>query len=132
MTAVNSRRPKDPDGTGGQASELETCLPFFPEPDLIAVALAAGQIGVWSWDLRTQRASLSTNLAEIYGLSTDALDGSTMILQSHVHPEDQPAVFAAVRDVLQTRNPRRVQYRLPPQPGADERWIEALAAVVVE
>jgi two-component sensor histidine kinase len=33
---------------------------------------------------------------------------------------------------LQTRTPRRVQYRLSPKPGAEERWIETLATVVVE
>jgi PAS domain S-box-containing protein len=132
MTVMNSRRRKEREGGSSQSLEVGPRQPFFPDPDLISVALEAGQIGVWSWDLRTQRASWSTNLADICGCSPDGLDGSTMMLQSNVHPDDQPAVFAAVRDVLQTRNPRRVQYRLPPKPGTEERWIEALAAVVVE
>jgi two-component sensor histidine kinase len=60
------------------------------------------------------------------------LDGTKMVLDDDVHPEDRPALIAAMQEALQTRTPRRVQYRLLPKPGAEERWIETLATVVVE
>ena len=37
-----------------------------------------------------------------------------------------------MQEALRTGTPRRVQYRLLPKPGADERWLETLATVVVE
>jgi len=112
--------------------ELRSELPFFPESALISIALEAGQIGIWSWDMRSHRATWSTNMAEACGVAAGTFDASFVPLESDVHPDDRPAVVAAMREVLQTRSPRRVQYRLAPKPAAEERWIETLATVVVE
>ncbi len=114
------------------AQQLSARLPFFPDAALVGVALEAGQIAVWSWDIRSHQATWSTNIEEVCGVTKDSLDGCTMPLEHDVHPEDRPAVVAAMREVVSTRNPRRVQYRLAPKPGVEERWIETLAAVVVE
>ena len=106
--------------------------PFFPELELISVAMEAGRVGIWSWDLRSRQATWSTNFEEVCEVAKGSLDSSKMPLESNVHPEDHPAVVAAMREVLLTRNPRRVQYRLAPRPGSEERWVETLATVVVE
>ena len=55
-----------------------------------------------------------------------------MIFEKTVHPEEKPAVIAAMQDTPRTRVARRVQYRLLPKPGASERWIETLATVMVD
>ena len=105
--------------------------PFFPDPALIGMALEASQIGIWSWDM-SGLATWSSNIEDICGLTPGSLDGTRMVLENEIHSEDRAAVIAAMQDVLRTRQPRFVQYRLMPQPGADERWIETLATVVVE
>src|SRR5262245_30713082 len=46
-------------------------------------------------------------------------------------PEEEGGVFAAIRQVLQTREPCRLEYRLPGPSGPDERWFEALVTVMV-
>jgi len=133
MTAVKSRQCEDGTNTSN-ASPLERSprLPFFPDPELICIALEAGQIGIWSWDIRSNQATWSSNIEDICGLTPGSLDGAKMVLEDDVHPEDRPAVIAAMQEALHTRSPRRVQYRLLPKPGAEERWIETLATVVVE
>jgi len=133
MTAARPR-PRENGKETAQGSSLEVSppLPFFPDPELICVALEAGQIGIWSWDIRSNRATWSTNIEDICGLTEGSFEGTTMILDNEVHPDDRPAVIAAMQETLRTRTPRRVQYRLLPKPGAEERWIETLAAVVVE
>jgi len=40
--------------------------------------------------------------------------------------------LAAIRKSLQTREPCRLEYRLPAPPGRDERWFEALVTVIAE
>ena len=133
MTAVKSRQREDGTDTGNASPlEMSPRLPFFPDPELICIALEAGQIGIWSWDIRSNQATWSSNIEDIYGLARGSLDGAKMVLEHDVHPEDRPAVIAAMQEALQTRSPRRVQYRLSPKPGAEERWIETLATVVVE
>jgi PAS domain S-box-containing protein len=133
MTAVKSRQCEDGTDTSN-ASQLETSprLPFFPDPGLICIALEAGQIGIWSWDIRSNQMTWSSNIEDICALTPGSLDGAKTVPEDDVHPEDRPAVIAAMQEALQTRSPRRVQYRLSPKPGAEERWIETLATVVVE
>jgi PAS domain S-box-containing protein len=133
MTALKPR-PDDNGKEYAESSPLELSPqpPFFPDPALISIALEAGQIGVWSWDIKSRRASWSSNIEDICGLAKGTLDATKMVLDNEVHPEDRPAVIAAIQEALQTRNPRRVRYRLLPKPGAEERWIETLATVVVD
>jgi PAS domain S-box-containing protein len=133
MTAVKSRQCEDgTDTSNASPLEMSPRLPFFPDPELICIALEAGQIGIWSWDIRSNHATWSSNIEDICGLTRGSLEGGKMVLEDDVHPEDRPAVIAAMQEALQTRSPRRVQYRLLPKPGAEERWIETLATVVVE
>jgi two-component sensor histidine kinase/PAS domain-containing protein len=105
---------------------------FFPDPGLISIALEAGEIGVWSWDISSKRATWSSNIEDICGLPRGSLDGTKMVFEDDVHPDDRPAVTAAMQEALRTRIPRRVQYRLLAKPGEDERWIETLTAVVIQ
>jgi PAS domain S-box-containing protein len=122
---------RERDEAGG-ASSLGPPLPFFADLDVICTAIEAAQIGVWSWDIAANRGTWSTNIEEICGLAKGSFDGTTAALTNDVHPEDRAAVMAAMQDALVTRKPRRVQYRLAPRPGAEERWIETIATVVVE
>jgi two-component sensor histidine kinase len=112
--------------------ELTTRPPFFAEQDLISLALEAGQIAVWSWDIRSKRVVWSRNVEEICGITAPSPQAAETILENNIHPDDRPAVVAALREAVGTRTARRVQYRLSPAAGAEERWMETLAAVVVE
>src|SRR5258708_5491516 len=133
MTAVkHRRRENDQEAASGASVELSPPVPFFPDPALICVALEAGRIGIWSWDIRSGQATWSTNIEEICDLTKGTLDGTKMVLDHDVHPEDRPAVIAAMQEALRTRTPRRVQYRLAPEARAAERWIEKMAPVGTE
>jgi PAS domain S-box-containing protein len=133
MSGVKSRRRENGKREADGASLEPSPRPlFFPDPELISIVLEAGQIGIWSWDIPTNRATWSTNIEDIRGLATGSLDGTRMILEDDVHPDDRTAVIAAMQEALRTRTPRRVQYRLSAKPGTDERWMETVATVVVE
>src|SRR5260370_28873899 len=137
MTAVKPRRRENGEEAAGEAAHAASLKRnprprFFPDPGLICIALEAGQIGIWAWDIPSNRATWSSNIEDICGLAKGSLDGTKMILENDVHPDDRPAVIAAMQEALRTYTPQRVQYRLLPKPGADERWIETLATVVVD
>ncbi|PWT92247.1 MAG: hypothetical protein C5B56_02555 [Proteobacteria bacterium] len=106
--------------------------PFFAFPDLITIALDAGKIGVWSWDIGTRKVTWSTNIEDILGLPQGTMDGTTSLFESDVHPDDRPAVLAAMQETLQSLKPHRIMHRLQPRPGGEDRWIETLAAVQIE
>src|ERR1700681_4030551 len=108
MTGVKPRRHENGKETAdGSSLELSPRVPFFPDAELICIALEAGRIGIWSWDIRSNRASWSTNIEDICGLTKGSLDGTKMVLENDVHPDDRPAVVAAMQEALRTRTPRR-------------------------
>jgi PAS domain S-box-containing protein len=70
------------------------------------------------------------NLAEVHGIKTEDWSGTFSTFQKVIHPEDQPEVIASIHKSLRNRKPYHVVYRLAPQDGQEERWIEAMASVV--
>jgi PAS domain S-box-containing protein len=132
MTTLEPPAREGIDEAGASSLEVGPRLPFFADPDLISIAVEAGKIGIWSWDIASNRATWSTNIEQICGLAKGSFEGTTAVLEHDVHPEDRANVMATMQEALVTRAPRRVQYRLLPKPGADERWIETIATVVVE
>jgi len=105
-----------------------------PGPDLetIAVALDSGQIGVWSWDIKSNSVKWSANMEQIHGLPAGTFDGTFASFQNEVHPEDQPEVIATVQESVRTGKPYHLHYRVVPRGDEDDRWVEATASVVQE
>jgi two-component sensor histidine kinase len=120
------------------ASDGEPALPpaegasSFPDLSAVRSALDAGNIGVWSWDVRSGRVQWSGNLEVIHDLAGGSFDGTFASFQSDIHPDDQPEVLATIQDSLRSGKPYHVQYRLTPKPGREERWVEAVATVEFE
>jgi PAS domain S-box-containing protein len=96
----------------------------------VGIALEAGQVGLWSWDVKSDRVKWSGNLEQIHGLEPGSFDGTFAAVQKDIHPEDQPEVLTAVQESLRTGKAYHVYYRLAPQDGREERWVEALGSVV--
>ena len=105
---------------------------FFPDSEVVEIALEAAQIGVWCWDIASNRVTWSSNLEGIHRLPGGSFDGTFEFVQRDVHPDDRSQVQAAIQETLRTGTPSRMLYRLPPRPNGAEYWIESLASVVVE
>jgi PAS domain S-box-containing protein len=132
MHASEPRPQRGEEKSRTSALEPRPQPPFFLHPELISVALESGQIGIWAWDIASNRITWSTNIEEIHGIPKGSFDGTMSAFESQIHQEDRPSVAAAMQEALHTQKQRRVQYRLLPRPGTDERWIETFATVVVE
>jgi PAS domain S-box-containing protein len=104
----------------------------LPDLESFRAALDAGQVGVWSWDLRSHQITWSTKLEDFHGRSPDSLDGALSIVPQDFPPQDAAGVLAAIHQTLHTREPCRLEYRLPGQPGQEERWFEALVTAIVQ
>jgi two-component sensor histidine kinase len=74
----------------------------------------------------------STKLEDFHGLPENSIDGSLSIVPQDFPSLDAAGVFAAIHKTLQTREPCRLEYRLPGPPERDERWFEALVTVIVQ
>jgi PAS domain S-box-containing protein len=98
----------------------------------LRAALDAGQVGVWSWDLRSNQMTWSTKLEDFHGRPDGSLDGSLSIVPQEFPAQDTAGVLAAIHKTLQTHQPCRLEYRLPGQSEREDRWFEALVTVIVE
>jgi PAS domain S-box-containing protein len=96
----------------------------FPDLDSIRIALDAGEIGVWSWDLTSNTMQWSGNFDS--GLSSGTFAG----FQNDIHPEDLPEVTAAIQESLREGKPYHVHYRLAPRADEEDRWLECTASVI--
>ena len=100
--------------------------------ELFCAGLEAGQLGVWAWDIPSSRMTWSTNLEGWHGRPEKSLDGTFSFSAENLPAQDQPRVLAAIQQTLRTREPCRLEYRLPSTDGREERWFEVSATVLVK
>ena len=81
----------------------------FPVMESVGVALEAGEVGAWSWDIKSNDVTWSGNFIRIHGLSDSDFDGKFSSIQRSIHPEDQPEVNSSIQDSLRTGKPYRAQ-----------------------
>jgi len=86
-------------------------------------ALAAGDLGDWSWDAASDMVVLSDRGAEIFGLAPGE-QLSWTALRARLHPDDREVAQRAVERALAERTDYAIQYRLQ-LPGGGTRWISA-------
>jgi PAS domain S-box-containing protein len=103
---------------------------LFPDLESARIALGAGHIGVWSWDIKSNTVRWSRELEQIHALPSDGFEGAFATFQQDIHPEDQPEVMTAVQESLRSGKPLHAHYRVAPRPDAEDRWVEAIASVV--
>jgi PAS domain S-box-containing protein len=89
---------------------------------ILALALRAGRVGLWSRNLLTDRADWSSQAHEIFGTDPDTFDSSTAGLMSIIDPEDRAAVRQAVQEAIQNHTDVVTEFRIRLHNG-EVRWI---------
>ena len=89
---------------------------------ILAVALRAGRVGLWSRNLLTDRADWSAQAHEIFGTDPATFDGSTATLMAIIDPEDRAAVSQAVHDAIVNHTDVITEFRIRLNNG-EMRWI---------
>ena len=94
----------------------------------LAAGLAAGQVGIWEWDLATGQGWASESAFELFGVPTEP-GQSVDPLMARVHPEDLASLVAGHTAVRGTGRPATHEFRVV-RPDGTTRWIEDRARVV--
>ena len=119
----NQRAENPPPGQGPSCQ---------PEVELFRSALAAGHIGIWSWDLRSKQLTWSSNIDGVERPPGLRPDGSFALDPQNLPSESGSDALAAIRRTLQTLEPCRLEYRATEPADRDERWFEASVTAVVQ
>lgn len=93
-----------------------------------SLALAAGQMGSWDWEIASGRCDWDAVQYRIFGVEPDGFELTFDNIQSHIHPED----LSRIQGLIDERNGRdgtfQVEVRIV-QPGGQTRWCLCAASM---
>jgi PAS domain S-box-containing protein len=90
----------------------------------LRVALEAGRLGAWEWDIPAGKVAWSPVLEKIHGLEAGAFPGTFEAYRHDIHPDDRERVLAAISRAVTDRTDHHVLYRIV-RPDGETRWVEA-------
>jgi len=93
------------------------------------LALEAGQMGVWDWDVGEDEVVWSDTLAELHGLAPGAFEGTRDAFLALVQADDRDRVSAALRAALAGERSYDLEFRIV-QPSGEVRWIRGVGEVL--
>lgn len=94
----------------------------------LRLALEAGRMGWWEWDVNSGEVTWSEGLERIHGLTPGSFKGTFDAFKGDIHPEDLPSVEAAIESALAGETEHYVEYRVV-LPDANIRWVEGRGRV---
>ncbi len=89
----------------------------------LRLALAAGDLGDWSWDARTDTVTISRRTADVFGLPHAPISWAAM--RDLLHPDDRERARLAVEQAIADRTPYKIEYRVNRPSTGEQCWIAA-------
>ncbi len=96
--------------------------------DRLSLAIKSGAIGIWDWDIASDRLNWDERMCELYGIPFYTFDHSTQTLANAIHPEDREAVFTAKQQALQEDIDYDTEFRVI-HPDGSIRYIKAYGLI---
>jgi PAS domain S-box-containing protein len=97
----------------------------------LRLALNAGQVGTWDWDVASNRVTWSERVYEFHGRRPGEFGGRVEDFAGMVHPEDRPRVEEAIERALRTGEPYTAEMRVV-HPDGQVRWVFTHGQVIFE
>jgi PAS domain S-box-containing protein len=89
----------------------------------LKIALHAGRMGGWEWDIRTGKVSWTPGLEAIHGLPPAGFGGGFEDFKRDIHPEDLEKVMETIARTLRERKDYWIEYRII-RPDGRIAWLE--------
>ncbi len=94
----------------------------LPSLECTHLALRAGKVGIWEWDLVSHANRWSDEIWQLYGLSPTSAAPSLELWLSSIHPDDRSSAQAAALSASERLAPFELEWRTNPELGPS-RWI---------
>ena len=95
----------------------------------LRLAIEAGQLGIWDWDIPANRVTWSDRVYELHGVAPGGFGGRLEDFAALVHADDVAAVQASIERGLRGNDPHEVEFRVP-LPDGRVRWLATRAHLV--
>jgi PAS domain S-box-containing protein len=96
-----------------------------------SLALAAGQMGSWEWDLAANRGSWDEGQYRIFGVEPKEFQISTDNIRDLLHPDDWEPLRQVVWRMAKGERTQQVEFRVR-RPNGELRWCTGTAAASVD
>jgi serine phosphatase RsbU (regulator of sigma subunit)/PAS domain-containing protein len=104
-------------------AELARTIPVALDAQRLALALDAGSMGTWRWDLRTGYVEWDERLEALYGLAPGTFDGEFDTYASLIHPHDRAHTLEAMRTGMEQGRSWQFDHRVV-WPDGTVHWLE--------
>lgn len=95
----------------------------------LRLALEAGRMGTWSWDIHSNEVRWSPQLESIHGIAAGTFPGTFEAYLQDIHPEDRQRVIRSIQSAVELGTEHHLEYRLV-WPDGSIHWIEARGKLV--
>jgi PAS domain S-box-containing protein len=95
----------------------------------LRMAVEAGQVGIWDWDMVSNGVEWSDRVYEMHGVAPGSDTGGLEGFRSRVHPQDWGRVHAALTQAIEGGPPYAAEFRTV-LPDGSIRWIATRSHLV--
>ncbi len=99
--------------------------------DTLRLALAAGRLGTWRWEMATGAIRWDEQLEMIFGVEPGGFDGTFDMYQSLLHPDERVAVLAKVQAAVAAKSDYDVEHRVV-WPDGSVHWLQGRGSVTLD
>ncbi len=96
-----------------------------------SLALAAGQMGSWEWDLKTGEWKWDEGQYHIFGVARDSFAPGAEKIRALIHPDDLERLRGMVRRMIRGERTRQTEFRVL-QPDGKMCWCTGTAAASLD
>jgi len=98
----------------------------------LSLALSAGRMGAWDWDIAHSTVTWSSELEHIHGLESGTFEGTLEAYRRDIHPADVDRVATAIARALEVPDlGYDIEYRIV-RPDRAVRWLSAIGRIIMD
>ena len=94
----------------------------------LELAIDAGRIGIWDWNITTNELAWSDHVERLFGLAPDEFEGTFEAFLMRVHPDDRQPVREAISTAVQQGGRYETELRVV-WPDGSVHWLLAVGEV---
>jgi len=98
----------------------------------LRIAIEAGELGTWDWNLIENRTTWSEQRARLLGMEACEVEQSVDDLPVGIHPDDAPRVRDEIRRAIDRRSVFQSEFRIVRADTGEVRWLSGYGRVAEE
>jgi PAS domain S-box-containing protein len=99
--------------------------------DHLALALAAGELGTWRWDIATGNTAWDPTMERLFGVEPGEFDGTFEAWVAKLHPDDVERALGVVERAIADRAPYELEHRVV-WPDGTVHWLHGRGMVTLD